>query len=219
MIVHFLIIVPILTILIMLFVQKQQVIRAVALTGAIIQLLVVINVLWQYVLNSDMTTGNVMLQTNVMWFAPLNIHYSVGVDGISIVMLFLTALVVIAAILVSWKEEYLTKEFFVLLTLLALGAYGFFISFDLFLMFFFLELAVIPKFLLILNWGSGNKTYSATKLVLMLIGASAILFMGILGIYYASSNGSPSFNMLTLKDSGMVYHWQLIFFPFLFIGF
>jgi NADH-quinone oxidoreductase subunit M len=219
MIVHFLIIVPILTILIMLFVQKQQVIRAVALTGAIIQLLVVINVLWQYVLNSDMTTGNVMLQTNVMWFAPLNIHYSVGVDGISIVMLFLTALVVIAAILVSWKEEYSTKEFFMLLTLLALGAYGFFISFDLFLMFFFLELAVIPKFLLILNWGSGNKTYSATKLVLMLIGASAILFMGILCIYYASSNGSPSFNMLTLKDSGMVYHWQLIFFPFLFIGF
>jgi NADH-quinone oxidoreductase subunit M len=166
-----------------------------------------------------MSTGNVVLQTNVMWFAPLNIHYSVGVDGISIVMLFLTALVVIAAILVSWKEEYLTKEFFVLLTLLALGAYGFFISFDLFLMFFFLELAVIPKFLLILNWGSGNKIYSATKLVLMLIGASAILFMGILGIYYASSNGVHSFNMLTIKDSGIAYHWQLIFFPFLFIGF
>jgi NADH-quinone oxidoreductase subunit M len=136
-----------------------------------------------------MTTGNVMLQTNVMWFAPLNIHYSVGVDGISIVMLFLTDLVVIAAILVSWKEEYSTKEFFMLLTLLALGAYGFFISFDMFLMFFFLELAVIPKSLLILNWGSGNKTYSATILVLMLIGASDILFMGILGIYYALSNG------------------------------
>jgi NADH-quinone oxidoreductase subunit M len=203
----------------MLFVQKQQVIRAVALTGAIIQLLVVINVLWKYVLNSEMTTGNVMLQTNVMRFAPLNIHYSVGVDGISIVMLFLTALVVIAVILVSWKEEYLTTEFFVLLTLLALGAYGFFISFDLFLMFFFLELAVIPKFLLILNWGSGNKTYSGTKFVLMLIVSSAILFKGILGIYYASSNGSPSFIMLTLKDLGMVYHWQLIFFPFLFICF
>ena len=71
---------------------------------------------------------------------------------------------------VSWKVERMTKEFFFLLLFLSAGAYGFFMSLDLFVMFFFLELAVIPKFLLIAIWGSGRKEYSANKLALMLMG-------------------------------------------------
>ena len=62
----------------------------------------------------------------------LNINYHVGVDGISIAMILLTAFVVIAGVLVSWKMERLSKEFFFLLIFLSLGAYGFFISLDLF---------------------------------------------------------------------------------------
>jgi NADH-quinone oxidoreductase subunit M len=100
----------------------------------------------------------------------LNINYHVGVDGISIAMILLTAFVVIAGVLVSWKMEKLSKEFFFLLIFLSLGAYGFFIASDLFTLFFFLEVAVIPKFLLIGIWGSGKKEYSAMKLALMLMG-------------------------------------------------
>jgi NADH-quinone oxidoreductase subunit M len=72
-------------------------------------------------------------------------------------MILLTAFVVAAGVLISWKMEVLTKEFFFLLMLLSVGAYGFFISLDLFTMFFFLEIAVLPKFLLIAIWGSGKK--------------------------------------------------------------
>jgi NADH-quinone oxidoreductase subunit M len=104
----------------------------------------------------------------------LHINYHVGVDGISIAMILLTAFVVIAGVLVSWKMEKMNKEFFFLLIFLSLGAYGFFISLDLFTLFFFLEVAVIPKFLLIGIWGSGKKEYSAMKLALMLMGGSAL---------------------------------------------
>ena len=116
--------------------------------------------------------------------ASLNIWYHVGVDGISVAMILLTAFVMVAAILVSWKVERMGKEFFFLLLFLSAGAYGFFISLDLFTLFFFLEVSVIPKFLLIGVWGSGRKEYSAMKLALMLMGGSALVFIGLLGLYY-----------------------------------
>ena len=78
----------------------------------------------------------------------------------------------------------MTKEFYFLLILLSLGAYGFFISLDLFILFFFLEIAVIPKYLLIGIWGSGKKEYSANKLALMLMGGSALVLVGLLGVYF-----------------------------------
>ena len=71
--------------------------------------------------------------------------------------------------------EKLNKEFFFLLLFLSVGAYGFFISLDLFTLFFFLEVAVIPKFLLIGIWGSGKKEYSAMKLALTLMTGSALV--------------------------------------------
>ncbi|RTL51528.1 MAG: NADH-quinone oxidoreductase subunit M [Sphingobacteriales bacterium] len=220
MIVNFLLIVPLLTVLTLLLVKNEQYIKPIALVGSFVQLLVIIGTLIQYLGAASLkNNGAMLLQTDVNWFAPLHIHYHIGVDGISMVMLLLTALIVIAAILVSWKEAFLQKEFFILLILLSFGAYGFFIAIDLFLMFFFLEIAVVPKFLLILIWGSGKKAYSATKLVLMLIGASALLFMGIVGIYYNQPNGLQSLNMLQIAQMQLPYHVQLTFFPFLFIGF
>src|SRR5579863_4870659 len=100
---------------------------------------------------------------------------------------------------------------------LSAGAYGFFISLDLFLMFFFLELAVIPKFMLIAIWGSGKKEYSANKLALMLMGGSSLVFVGLLGIYFC--NGSPSFDLLALSQTHIPVQIQHYFFPLLFLGF
>ena len=122
-----------------------------------------------------------------LWFKSLNIHYAVGVDGISVAMIGLTSLVVFAGIFASWEVEFLTREFFVSLILLASGVFGFFISIDLFTMFLFYELAVIPMYLLIGIWGTGPKEYSAMKLTLMLMGGSALLLVGLLGIYFNSA--------------------------------
>ena len=83
-------------------------------------------------------TAQMLFEYRASWFSTLNIDYYIGVDGISVIMIMMTAFVVLAGILVSWKVEKLTKEFFFLLLLLSMGAYGFFISLDLFTLFFFL---------------------------------------------------------------------------------
>jgi len=128
MIVNFLLIVPLLTVLTLLLVKNEQYIKPIALVGSFVQLLVIIGTLIQYLGAASLkNNGAMLLQTDVNWFAPLHIHYHIGVDGISMVMLLFTALIVIAAILVSWKEAFLQKEFFILLILLSFGAYGFFL--------------------------------------------------------------------------------------------
>jgi NADH-quinone oxidoreductase subunit M len=158
---------------------------------------------------------------DLVWFKDFNIHYSIGVDGISVALLLLTSLVVLAGVFISWKLKELPKEFFISLIILSTGVYGFFISLDLFTMFVFFEIAVIPMFLLIGIWGSGPREYAAMKLTLMLMGASAILLVGILGIYFNSSaEGGPlTFSIMEIAKVNIPLEAQKLFFPLTFIGF
>jgi NADH-quinone oxidoreductase subunit M len=216
-----LIIVPLLTALALLTVKGLKQVRTVALLGSAAQLILCFVLLYLY--QQERTGGNTtafLFESNYTWYAPLNINYHVGVDGISIAMILLTAFVVIAGVLVSWKMEKMSKEFFFLLIFLSLGAYGFFIALDLFTLFFFLEVAVIPKFLLIGIWGSGKKEYSAMKLALMLMGGSALVFVGLAGLYFNTDvNGVHSFDILQIAQLNIPVEVQKLFFPFIFIGF
>ena len=158
----------------------------------------------------------------VPWFEPLHINYSLGVDGISVVMLLLTSIIVFTGTFASWQMEPMKKEYFLWFTLLSIGVYGFFISIDMFTMFMFYEVALIPMYLLIGVWGSGAKEYSAMKLTLMLMGGSALLVIGILGIYFYS--GAQTFEILDIAHHTNGAHAipesvQNVFFPLLFIGF
>jgi len=169
----FLIILPLITAITLLFCKGLKQVRTVSLLGAVAQLALSITLLgnyWQE--RAAGNTAKMLYESSYTWFKPLNINYHVGVDGISIAMILLTAFVVVAGVLVSWTTEKLSKEFFFLLIFLSVGAYGFFISLDLFTLFFFLEVAVIPKFLLIGIWGSGKKEYSAMKLAFQRIAIS-----------------------------------------------
>ena len=160
-----------------------------------------------------------MLYTDsVVWYAPLHICYSVGVDGISVVMLLLSAIIVFTGTFASWKLQPLTKEYFLWFTLLSTGVFGFFISTDLFTMFMFYEVALIPMYLLIGVWGSGRKEYAAMKLTLMLMGGSAFLLIGILGIYYGA--GAQTMNVLEIASlHNIPEEMQHLFFPAVFLGF
>ncbi len=160
-----------------------------------------------------------MLYTySAVWFAPLNIAYAVGVDGISIVMLLLSSVIVFTGTFASWKLKPLTKEFFMWFTLLSSGVYGFFISIDLFTMFMFYEVALIPMYLLIGYWGTGRKEYAAMKLTLMLMGGSALIIVGLIGIYFF--NGATTMNILEIAHSHAIpVTVQNALFPFVFIGF
>ena len=163
-------------------------------------------------------TAPMLFTYSVEWFKPLNIAYSVGVDGISVVMLLLSSVIVFTGTFASWQLKPLTKEYFLWFTLLSTGVFGFFICTDLFTMFMFYEVALIPMYLLIGVWGSGNKEYAAMKLTLMLMGGSALLIIGILGIYFFS--GATTMNVLEIAQMHNIpVEVQKVFFPFIFIGF
>jgi len=216
-----LLLIPLITSVAILLMPQRSQVRAVALAGALAQLVVSGLLLVQY--NQVIPTeGQIMFfEDTYSWIPSLGIALHVGVDGISIAMILLTVLVVIAGVLVSWNVDRMEKEFFFLLTLLSLGAYGFFISLNLFTLFFFLEVAVIPKFLLIGIWGSGPKENSAMKLALMLMGGSALLVVALAGMYfYSNADGHHTFDLMALAASGGIPEQaQLFFFPFAFIGF
>jgi len=171
-----------------------------------------------YYINNHSADQAMLLTAEMDWFKPLNIKYSVGVDGISVVMLLLSSIIVFTGTFASWRLKPLTKEYFLWFTLLSTGVYGFFISTDMFTMFMFYEVALIPMYLLIGVWGSGHKEYSAMKLTLMLMGGSALLILGILGIYFFSGHTTMNVNEIAQMHnipSGI----QNVLFPFIFIGF
>ena len=215
------IVIPIITILVMVFVKGLNKSRLVAMVGSLIQLGMAINLVFEYFKEKSVNSDIMVFTKDLMWFKPFNIHYTIGVDGISVAMLVLTSLVVLAGVFISWKIKDLPKEFFISLIVLSIGVYGFFISLDLFTMFVFFEIAVIPMYLLIGIWGSGPKEYSAMKLTLMLMGASAILLVGILGIYFNSGadGGALTFNIMEIAQVNIPFEAQKIFFPITFIGF
>jgi len=173
-----------------------------------------------YMYLTERAAGNVaemLFTADTVWYAPFNIHYSVGVDGISVAMLILTSIIVFTGVFASWKIDPLPKEFFLWFSLLSIGVYGFFISTDLFTMFMYYEIALIPMYLLIGVWGSGKKEYAAMKLTLMLMGGSALLLVGILGIYYGA--GGTTMNVLEIAKLHIPVELQYYFFPLTFMGF
>lgn len=211
-----LILLPFITCIAIILSRGLNQIRWISLAGSALQLVLGFILLLQFLSErTAQNTSQFLFQSDFLWYESLHIHYHIGVDGISIAMILLTAFVVLAGVLVSWKQEKLSKEYFLLLTILALGAYGFFISLDLFTLFFFLEISVIPKFLLIGIWGSGKKEYSAMKLALMLMGGSALVFVGLLGIYFSTG----SFDIIEISQAHIPVEIQRLFFPFAFIGF
>lgn len=247
---NLLIILPLVTAFTLFFGKGLRSVRTIAAAGAVVQVgLCFILLLLYWKERAAGNTGLMLFGEDRIWYAPLHIHYHTGVDGIAVAMILLTSFIVLAGVLVSWNMEKMPREFFFLLQLLSVGAYGFFISLDLFVLFFFLELAVIPKFMLIGIWGSGSNAgkeqlgnvalprhssndgpsagshvatagYSAMKLALMLMAGSALVLVGLLGIYFhAFGPGGYNFDMLRIAQLHIPLETQQLFFPFVFVGF
>jgi NADH-quinone oxidoreductase subunit M len=216
------VIIPLLTVGGILFTKDLKQSRLVAAVGMGIQMIMAFVLIYLYLAERHAgNTAAMLFNYDFVWFPTLNIHYAVAVDGISVAMIALTGIVVFAGIFASWKMESLPREFFISLILLATGVFGFFISIDLFTMFLFYELAVIPMYLLIGIWGSGPKEYSAMKLTLMLMAGSALLLVGLLGIYFfsAPAGGQLTFNIQEISKFNIPIEMQRFLFPFTFIGF
>ena len=197
-------------------------IRAVAVAGSTVLIGLSVWLLCDYLAQRAAGATAEMLYTGSWtWFAPLNINLAVGVDGVSIAMLILSSIIVFAGSFASWAIDD-ARHFFMGLLLLSTGVFGFFISVDLFTMFMFYEVALIPMYLLIGVWGTGRKEYSAMKLTLMLMGGSAFLMLSLIGIYYHSApeGASLTWNILEISHNGAITKgWQYFLFPMCFVGF
>jgi len=149
------------------------------------------------------------------WVPALRMEYHLALDGISLTLALVTALTAVSAVLFSWDVEHRPNEFFFWLLLVVAGSFGVFLSADLFLFFLFYELVIVPKYFLILIWGSTNKEYGAMKLTLYSFLGGALVFIGILVAYVAA--GSLDLQQLAqFPFSPQLQRWA---FPVLFLGF
>jgi NADH-quinone oxidoreductase subunit M len=162
-------------------------------------------------------SGEMMTVTRVAWIPTLGLEYHLAADGISLSLLLLTGIVAVAGILFSWNIEHRAKEFFALYLALIGGVYGVFLSFDLFLLFVFYEIAIIPKYFLIAIWGSTNREYAAMKLALYSFAGSALVLIGLIAAYVVA--GAKTMNLVELAQYPFPVHFQMWTFPLVFIGF
>jgi NADH-quinone oxidoreductase subunit M len=154
---------------------------------------------------------------NAAWVPSMGVHYLLAADGINRVLVLLTGLAAVAGVLFSWNIELRTNEFFTFFLALIGGVYGVFLSFDLFLLFVFYEIAIVPKYFLISIWGSTRREYAAMKLALYSFVGSAMVLIGLLGAYAAS--GSHSTGLIDLAHANLPVSSQMWLFPLVFVGF
>ncbi|MFZ5881950.1 MAG: complex I subunit 4 family protein [Chloroflexota bacterium] len=204
--------------------------RATALAASVFALVLSVWVYAQYLLNGY--TGYEFVE-KFAWLrvGQLSFDYHIGVDGMSAPLVLLTGIVMFTGVLISWGREDLhaptgiqdrPREFFAFLFLLAGGVFGVFVSLDLFLLFFFYEIAVFPMYLLIVIWGwVKTREYAAMKLTLYLFIGSVVALVGALAMYWTAgqNTGVFTFNMLELEKAGFSAAFQNIWFLPVFLGF
>lgn len=151
----------------------------------------------------------------IPWVPMLGMNYHLAVDGISLTLALVTGLTAVSAVLFSWDVEHRQNEFFFWLLLVVGGSYGVFFSADLFLLFVFYELVIVPKYFLIAIWGSTNKEYGAMKLTLYSFFGGALVFIGIIAAY-AATGSLNLYDLAQFQFSTQLQSWA---FPVLFLGF
>lgn len=194
--------------------ERKQTVRVIALTAGVIDLALAIAVYIAY----DPAIGGYQFVERFWWVKALGISYYAGVNGISVPLVLLGALVVTAGVMISWKVDDRPREFFSYLMFLGASVQGVFCSLDLFMLFFFFELAVFPKYLMIAIWGyPKTRDYGSMKLTLYLFLGSVVSLVGVLAMYFAS--GKNTFDMLALEQAGFSVAFQQTWFLVVFGGF
>ena len=151
----------------------------------------------------DLSESGYQLVERVSWISQINVHYHLGVDGLSLPLVILTTLLGFIAVFVSWKIELRPKEYFAWLLILESSILGVFCSLDLLLFFLFWEVEVIPMYFLISIWGGGRRAYSAIKYVIFTMFGGAMMLAGILTLY--ATTGTFDVTELAQTDfSGVV---------------
>jgi NADH-quinone oxidoreductase subunit M len=259
---------PIVAAVIMLFIdsEKRDLIRGISITATGIVLVLSGAVFFGY--NAQVGSGAVAnvqeaavqgdfpattmfenglaFEEKVTWIESLGISYHLGVDGLNAPMVLLTGMVAVAGVLISWRIDDRTREFMVFFMLLVAGVYGVFLAIDMFVLFFFYELAIFPMYILIATWGWVKlREYAAMKLTLYILIGSVISLVGVIAMYFVAGQffeanptmlpagqSAYSFDMVHLMRAAEAGAYNIpgyagidvmtfakLWFPFIFIGF
>src|SRR5271157_3778066 len=194
--------------------DQKKAVRITALVTAGVVLLLSTIVYFSY----NKVVAGYQFVEKYSWMPFLGISLHFGVDGLSAPLVLLTGIVMLTGVMISWGIEDRPREFFAFLFFLASGVLGVFASLDLFMLFFFYEIAVFPMYLLISIWGwIKTREYAAMKLTLYLFIGSVVALVGALAMYWQS--GQHTFDMLVLEHANFPVSFQNVWFPFVFLGF
>jgi NADH-quinone oxidoreductase subunit M len=216
--------------------RAGRAVRLVSVAGALVPLATSLFVLARY----DAARGGFQFVEQYPLVSRLGLSWHLGADGIAVPLLFLTAVIHVTAVFTSWTTKDRSKEFYLFVALLVTGVYGVFISLDLFVLFLFYELAVLPMYVLIGVWGSsmdvpgrgpfrslfakvgvGLKEYGAMKLTLYLLAGSAFILVGILLLWVEGGKqlGAPTFDYVALSRAAFTGAMGRTMFLLFYVGF
>ena len=201
--------------------DKEDVIKITAAVATGLQLLLTL-VLWQ---NYDAGNGGMQFMVRAEWIPSFNITYILGVDGLSLPMAILTALLCFIGVFVSWNINKAVKGYFALFLLLDTGIMGVFLSMDFFLFYIFWEVMLLPMYFLIGIWGGPQREYAAIKFFLYTLFGSVLMLIGILGLYFTCGKTFDILELMRVAPDALqgVTWWGMsaikVIWILLFIGF
>jgi NADH-quinone oxidoreductase subunit M len=211
--------------------ERKDAIRTACIAGALVPL-VLATKLW---IDFDTSLASYQFQVQVDWIKAMGIQYFVGVDGLSIPLIWLTALLMFLAPIAAWNIEKGVKGFMMLLLLLETGILGVFCSLDLFLFYVFWEVMLLPMYFLIGVWGGPRREYAAMKFFLYTLTGSVLMLLSIIALYLCVSDTATPFSIPMLSSmvisgeltganlihGGELFGWPFLnwVFVFFFIGF
>ncbi|MBT4370852.1 MAG: NADH-quinone oxidoreductase subunit M [Candidatus Marinimicrobia bacterium] len=201
--------------------DKENVIKITAAVATGLQFLLTL-VLWQ---NYDAGNGSMQFMVRAEWIPSFNISYILGVDGLSLPMAILTALLCFIGVFVSWNINKAVKGYFALFLLLDTGIMGVFLSMDFFLFYIFWEVMLLPMYFLIGIWGGPQREYAAIKFFLYTLFGSVLMLVGILGLYFTCGKTFDILELMRVAPEALngVMWWGMsaikVIWILLFIGF
>ena len=209
-----LIFLPVLGALSLLFMPRERAtVRLVALLVSLFELFFAVPIIFLF----DKSTFLMQFREQEHWISALNINYSLGLDGISVLFVLLTAFITVLCVLVSWESvQEKAKEFYIALLFLEGAMMGVFCALDFFLFYVFWEAMLIPMFLLIGIWGGQNRLYATIKFFLYTLVGSLLMLVGIILLYL---HGGRTFDIVALAGQHYPFSLQLLVFFLFFAAF
>ena len=194
--------VPLLGVLLILMIPKEheETIKRLAIGISVVPLLLATYLWFVY----DKAAGGFQFQIMAEWVPSINVNFHMGADGLSVPLIFLTALLTLLGLIYSsFTIKTRVKEFFMLFLMLQMGMFGVFVSLDLVLFYLFWEIGLVPMYLLIGIWGQekDRPQYSAIKFFLYTLAGSVMMLLAILGLYIAHG----TFDIVELSQVGQVF--------------